>query len=80
MLSRVLVACLALGWLANAACGDEPPKWKPIDAETIAAYEKLGAEYGGIGVLEFGGLRFSPGNEAAAKGLPGFKFPTGVAK
>ena len=30
------------------AKADEPPKFKPIDPETIAAYEKLGAKYGEV--------------------------------
>jgi hypothetical protein len=52
----------------------EEPKYKPIDADTIAVYEKLGAEYGGFKANEWGDIRFRPGAEAAANGLPGFRF------
>jgi hypothetical protein len=48
----------------------------PIDDETIAAYEKLGAVYGGFmaGGRIVGFLPFIPGAEGASKGVPGFWF------
>ena len=66
----VAVAVTGLG-LASAKA-DEPAKYKPIDPETVAAYEKLGAEYGEFEVTEFGAVTFSTGIDAAAKKLPGF--------
>ncbi len=62
---------------------DEPAKFKPIDPETIAAYKGLRAVFGGMDVTEFGPLWFSPGIQAAAKGLPGFNFcslPAGMLR
>ncbi len=53
---------------------DEPPNFKPIDPETIAAYEKLGAKFGGFYGDRFEFDHFVPGTTAAAKGLPGFYF------
>ncbi|HEV3438678.1 MAG TPA: sigma-70 family RNA polymerase sigma factor, partial [Gemmata sp.] len=50
----------------------EPPKYQPIDPETIAAYENLRAVYGAIDVTDSGPIWFLPGNEAAMKGVPGF--------
>ena len=48
---------------------------KGIDAETVAAYEKLGAVYGGW-VKLYSYTYFKVGSEHAQKGLPGFQFPT----
>src|SRR5262249_53510022 len=53
---------------------DDRPKRGPIDSDTIAAYEKLGAVYGGIHTFPAGWIQFEPGKEAAAKHLPGFRF------
>jgi hypothetical protein len=44
----------------------------PIDANTIAEYQKLGATYGGFAVNELGYIIFTAGYRAAAKELPGF--------
>ena len=46
MPARTTIAILCLGWFVVLSRADEPPKYKPIDAKTIAAYEKLGAKYG----------------------------------
>ncbi len=51
---------------------DESPKYKPIDRETIAAYEKLGAFSGGFEIRAFASLQFFAGKRGAAKRLPGF--------
>src|SRR5258708_4870904 len=45
---------------------------KGIDAATVAAYEKLGAEYGGW-VKEDAFFSFKPGRKRAEDGLPGFR-------
>jgi RNA polymerase sigma factor (sigma-70 family) len=58
----------------QAAKSDEPPKFKPIDPETIAAYEKLGAVYGAFDVSQT--IRFMRGKSAAANQLPGFQVPS----
>jgi RNA polymerase sigma factor (sigma-70 family) len=52
---------------------DDRPKADPIDDDTIAAYEKLGAVYGGLRMAP-GGIVFEHGEEAAARYLPGFRF------
>src|ERR1700722_1783333 len=76
---RVIFAILSLGCLHISLLADEP-KYEPIDAETVAAYEKLGGRYGGFSVVEFGNLKwtFRIAEEEAVKGLPGFYF--GYAK
>jgi len=51
----------------------QEPKYKSIDAETIAAYEKLGATYGGFRPIKPFVAEFVAGEEAAKKGLPGFR-------
>src|SRR5580765_529639 len=48
---------------------------KGIDAATVAAYEKIGAEYGGWVKSEQGPV-FQPGRAKAESGLPGFRFRT----
>ncbi len=66
-------------WMGEqpAAKVEEPPKYKPIDPETIAAYEKLGAIYGGFEIDNSGGnYKHLPGKDAAAQHLPGFSFAT----
>src|ERR1017187_1790275 len=66
------VVLLALS--APSALGKEKqPAGKGIDAATVAAYEKLGAEYGGWVKTEYG-FRFQAGRDHAEKGLPGFRF------
>jgi internalin A len=45
------------------------PKYKPIDRETIAAYEKLGATYITLKVDQYGNVIYR-----AVDGLPGFTF------
>jgi hypothetical protein len=44
-----------------------------IDAATVAAYEKLGAKYGGW-INREGFLEFEAGRQNAERGLPGFNF------
>ncbi len=79
MFPRTSIAAICcLGWFVvplNAVPlpNDGQPKRGPIDPKTIAAYEKLGAAYGGFAVNQFGFLQFSPGKDEAAKGLPGFR-------
>jgi len=57
---------------AQAGNKEEPPRG--IDAATVAAYEKLGAIYGGWVKRESGAIGFQPGRDQAEKGLPGFRF------
>ncbi len=52
----------------------EPPKFKPIDAVTIAAYEKLGFHYCEFEVQPFGFIKSFPGEEETGKRLPGIQF------
>ncbi len=81
MLTRTLIAALFLGGLVIPSHADEPRKFKQIDLETIAAYEKIGFKYGGFQLMDLdpksaidsGRAVFCPGKEAAAKGLPGFR-------
>ena len=80
MLTRTVIASICLGWLA-ASLQAIPPltlperqMYKPVDSETIAAYEKLGAEYGGFVVDREGAFLFFSGKEEAANWLPGFRF------
>jgi hypothetical protein len=54
--------------------GDKEKPPQGIDAATVAAYEKLGAVYGGWEKNETGTIWFQPGREHAEKGLPGFRF------
>ncbi len=52
-------------------------KFKPIDPETIGAYEKLGAHYGGFEISPIGReVLFGLGKDVAAKNLPGFYLPS----
>ncbi len=74
MLTRSIFAVLCFGGLAGSLSADEPPKYKPIDAETIAAYRKIGGGYGGFSFDRFGAAKFTDGMKAAAAGLPGFAF------
>jgi internalin A len=53
---------------------DEPPKYKPIDPETIAAYEKLGGIHGGFELEDDVDCKLVPGKAADGKHLPGFQF------
>ena len=46
MRARTMIAILCFGSLVVPGRADEAPNYKAIDAETIAAYEKLGAKYG----------------------------------
>ena len=73
MFTRSLIAVLCLGCFVVWGSTDELPKYKPIDAETIAAYEKLGAKYGGLGENKYGFIEFSQTKDALAKRLPGFR-------
>jgi hypothetical protein len=76
MLARSITAILWLGWafaqLRASPLPSDAPRRGPIDGDTIAAYEKLGAEYGGIKIALW--IDFTKGKEAAAKELPGFHF------
>ena len=72
MFTRQIIAVLCLGSFVVSSRAGRAAKCKPIDPATIAAYEKLGAEYGGFEVTDFAHVDFLPGEEAAAKGLPGF--------
>ena len=77
MFMRTMLAILCLGWFVVALPAVPIPdeaKRGPIDPETIAAYEKLGAVYGGFDVSVYGYPEFFPGKEAATKRLPGFQF------
>jgi hypothetical protein len=78
MIARSLAAIFCLG-LAFPRLGAAPvpadePKHAAIDDATIAAYEKLGARYGGFIVSRDGWIEFEQGKDAAAKHLPGFRF------
>jgi RNA polymerase sigma factor (sigma-70 family) len=57
-----------------AAKANEPVKYKPIDPETIAAYEKLGGIHGGFELEDNVDCKLVPGKEADGKHLPGFQF------
>jgi hypothetical protein len=46
-----------------------PAPQKGIDAETVTAYEKLGAVYGGLVKQDFG-TKFEAGRDPAESGLP----------
>jgi hypothetical protein len=74
---RLLLCCAWVGvCLAVPAvpAEDKKPEGKGIDPATVAAYEKLGAAYGGW-VRDHDGFRqFEKGRQAAEKGLPGFLF------
>lgn len=54
----------------------EEPKYKPVEVETIAAYKKIGAVYGGFAPLGHGVACFSVGKHLAAERgyMPGFYF------
>ena len=75
---RCNVLCGTLVWLAFCAAvaqGQEKKLAKKgIDAETIAAYEKLGAVYGAFTKDENTSTFFMPGHKYADKGLPAFAF------
>jgi hypothetical protein len=62
MVVRSILAILWLGWalarLHAVALPDERPKRGTIDSETIAAYEKLGAVYGGFYLSAEGRFEF----------------------
>jgi hypothetical protein len=60
--------------LSLAAAQSKPRKVEGIDARTVAAYEKLGAVYGGVVQGRSGFHEFEEGKEAARKGLAGFRF------
>src|SRR5262249_4033024 len=64
-------------WLALLSAGvqgqEKKPEGKGIDAATVAAYEKLGAKYGGWGKADD---TFQPGQKYAESGLPGFELRT----
>jgi len=67
------------GWIFLFACAvatpaqERKPEGRGIDPASVAAYEKLGATYGGLvdGVF---GFYFQEGPAAAATGLPTFQF------
>lgn len=72
MLMKILMI-LGVGLLAFPISAGEP-KYKPIDAETIEAYKKIGAIHGGFKTSPNHLTAFSFGKEAAENGLPGFSF------
>ena len=74
MLRLVLALCgLSLFPLSSATVlAQEPIKGQDIDPQTVAAYEKLGAVYGGFQPNPFDGFFFRPGADAAREGVPGF--------
>lgn len=74
MCIRETVSVLSLCCLTMALKAEDLRK--PIEPETIAAYEKLKATFGGFRSDSLTGESnmFSPGKESAAKGLPGFQF------
>jgi hypothetical protein len=78
MIARSIAALICLGWLLARLHAvpptDDGPKRGSIASDTIAAYEKLGAVYGGFDLTRDGQIVFRPGKEAAAKHLPGFCF------
>src|SRR5690349_2837153 len=70
---RISVCLLCVSALSTPAYGqDKKSAGKGIDPATVAAYEKLGAVYGG---WRDGKIVFERGPAAAAAGLPGFRFP-----
>jgi hypothetical protein len=77
MLARPIALSVCFGWalarLDAVPLPDDLRKRGPIDSVTVAAYEKLGAEYCGFH-LGPSGTEFIPGKEAATKQLPGFRF------
>jgi hypothetical protein len=74
MLTRTILSIACLGWQVPQTLTAEPPKYKPIDAETVTAYKKIGGGYGGFTFNRFGHLTFTSGKKAAENGLPGFDF------
>src|SRR5947209_8175992 len=68
------VSGIALFALAAAPAQEKQAVGKGIDAATVAAYEKLGATYGGWEKHKFGFVVFKPGQVATVEGLPGFRF------
>jgi hypothetical protein len=69
-----MLRIMAVGFVCLFAASGLLRAGEPIDKETIAAYEKLGAVYGGFEADEFGSVVFSAGAEVASEGLPGFRF------
>ena len=66
------VACAAPGGRALAA---GPPVRGEVDAATVAAFERRGAEYGALTAAEDGKVTFAPRRSGAgAGGLPAFRF------
>ena len=72
MFPPTMITIFCLGWFVVPCYSDEPPKYKPIDPEIIAAYEKLGAKYGSFEIDDLGTLKFSREKEMAKQRLPGF--------
>ena len=77
MFARTLFAILISGCFVVPSNAEEPPKYKPIDPEIVAAYKKLGGEYGGFHVEKNGAVWFSPAKEgpvtrAARVCVPGY--------
>jgi hypothetical protein len=75
MVMRPIIAIFCLSWfLVPLQAVPLPARSATIHPETIAAYEKIRAAYGGFDVAIHAGVHFRAGKEAAAKGLPGFRF------
>ncbi len=74
MCARTFLLFFFLGWLTKPVYADEPQKFTPIDAETIATYKTLGAKCGGFPgkSTKFWPFCFEP--DATVEGLPAFKF------
>src|ERR1700676_4461838 len=71
MFSYTLFAIVGISSSVVASHGEEQPKYKPVSAETVAAFKKLSAEYG-VSYIYLGDVGFLPGDND--KGLPGFIF------
>jgi len=71
----VALAMMAFGGTEPAQALSAQPE-KGIDIGTVLAFQKLGAEYGGIIPNKFGYVSFVSGFEAAGQGLPGFLLPS----
>jgi hypothetical protein len=74
MFARATIAILCFGWFAHPLQAVPLPAHRQMDPETIAAYENLGAQFGGYDVDAPKHLEFSPGKKSAAKALPLFRF------
>ena len=66
------------GFATATPAQEKKPAEKGIEPAIVAAYEKIGAKYGGLVKGEFDvAPSFQEGRAAAEKGLPGFFFKSG---